>query len=269
MREQIKALFNLSVNDYLEQHLFQNPKYENPKRLNRHEFQSFSQNGEDGIIEEIFTRIGTTNKFFVEFGIGKDGMENNTIQLLLQNWSGAWMEGNPKTEQRVRNCYQREFAANKLRFKNAYITAENVEQLFTDLAVPKEFDFLSLDIDGNDYWVWKALKTYQPRVVCIEYNATFGAKTKWVMSYDPKFIWPGETSYCGASLKSLELLGAEKGYKLVGCNFTGANAFFVRNDCAGNKFLEPYTSETHFEPSRGYLLFKNGKPRVWGKFESI
>jgi len=265
----IRGLHEIAIDDYIQNHLYKNPKYDNPKRLSRHEFQVFSQGREDGLIDEIFKRIEITDKFFVEFGVSKDGLENNSINLLLQGWSGAWIEGYAKAEKRIHARYQDRIVDNKLKFKTSFINAENIESLFQELDVPKNFDFLSIDIDGNDYWVWKALKEYSPRVICIEYNGTFGPSTKWVMKYQPDFVYPGQSSYFGASLKSLERLGNEKGYGLVGCSFLGGNAFFVRNDCLEDKFFKPFTSENHFEPPRYYLTTKRGHPREWGNFESI
>lgn len=267
-RGYMKSLYMLSVDDYIRKHLYENPKYQDPKKLNKYEFQCFSQARDDGIIHEIFKRIGTTNRFFVEFGVGKDGLENNTINLLLQDWSGAWIEGNQKSESRIKSCYQKEFDQNKLKLKISFINAENIETLFQQMNIPEQFDFLSIDIDGNDYWVWKAIEKYQPRVVCIEYNGTFSPDIQWVMSYNPDFVWNG-TSYFGSSLKSFELLGAAKGYKLVGCNFMGNNAFFVKEECVKNHFQEPFTAENHYEPPRYYLNVKRAHPREWGEFERI
>jgi hypothetical protein len=258
----------IAIENYINQLLTHDPKYQHPKKLNRFERQVFSQNGEDGIITEIFKRIQTTNKFFVEFGVSKDGLENNTINLLLNGWQGCWMEAKPKASDQIQKRYRTLIQNRKLTIKTAMINAENIQPLFQELSVPSEFDFLSIDIDSNDYWVWKAIKNYSPRVLAIEYNATLGPDLKWVMKYNPQHTWDG-SSYFGASLKSMELLGQEKGYKLVGCNLTGSNAFFVREDCTKDLFLEPLTSENHYEPPRYHLTHKKGHPRSWGDFENI
>jgi len=156
----------------------------------------------------------------------------------------------------------------KLNIKHAFINAENIEALFEEMAVPKEFDLLSIDIDGNDYWVWRAIAQYHPRVVAIEYNAMFPAHLKYVVKYDSNKVY-AITSYFGASLKSLEILGAKKGYKLVGCNFVGANAFFVRDDLVEDHFLSPFTAEAHYESPKYFLLNKTGHPRDFGRFECV
>ena len=173
-----------------------------------------SQNGEDGVIAALFAAIGTTNRRFVEFGV-EGGVECNVANLLPQGWTGLMMDGagvsnNPLAQVRRER-----------------ITAENINALFAKYDVPSEFDLLSIDIDGNDYWVWKALE-YRPRAVVIEYNAGVPPDLRRVIPYDPRFSWSG-TDYFGASLRALAELGATKGYDLVYCERTGTNAFFARS----------------------------------------
>ena len=165
----------------------------------------------------------------------------------------------------IRRNYESMISANRLNVQSAFITAENIQSLLKAANVPAELDLLSIDIDGNDYWVWKAITDYRPRVVVIEYNATFRYDTEFIQSYDPKRLW-NRTSYYGVSLKSLELLGRSKGYSLVGCNFIGSNAFFVRDDIRGEKFMAPYTAETHYEPPRYWIWRKVGHPRGFWPF---
>lgn len=267
--EEIKPIgqvTHISIDNYISKYLYENPKYQNPKRLNQFEYQVYSQNGEDGIITEIFKRVGTTNKFFVEFGASE--LMNNTTFLLLKEWRGAWIEADPDIVKRIKAKHSSLIRKESLLVKNAAVTAENVETLFKELEVPKEFDLLSIDIDGNDYWVWKAIENYRPRAVIIEYNAKLRQDVKWVMRYKPDCRWRG-TCYQGASLKSLEILGLEKGYNLVGCDFNGVNSFFVRRDLTEDKFLKPYTAENHYEPPRHFLQREIGRPRDLGDFESI
>ncbi len=259
---------NLKIDHYLKEHLSENPKYKNTKRLNLFEFQGYSQNGEDGIIEEIFERIGVTNKFFVEIGAGF-GLENNTTYLLLKDWQGLWVDANTQNTEFTRDKFSKLIRECKLKVRNATITAENIEIILSEEEMPQEIDLLSIDIDGNDYWVWKAINKYNPRVVVIEYNAFFKPPVKWVMKYNPHFNWDHNTMYFNSSLKSLEILGKEKGYHLVGCTFTGVNAFFVRQDLTKDSFFEPFTAENHFEPTRYHLTRKTGFQRWFGEFESI
>ncbi len=257
----------VQTESYLQENLYNNPKYKEQKRLARYEHKGFSQHGEDGIIEEIFHRIGTTSRFFVEFGCGKHGTENNSLLLLLKGWQGIWMECNAVHVKRIKDKFRSLVENKKLAVCPAFVTSENVNEIFTDLNVPKEFDLLSIDIDGNDYWVWQALGEFSPRLVVIEYNAIFPASMKWVMKEDKSYRWDG-SSHFGASLKSMELLGAQKGYKLVGCDFCGVNAFFVRQDLVGDHFLTPFTSENHYEPPRYFLERQAGHPRNFGEFET-
>lgn len=241
--------------------LRQDPRYADPRRLNRHENQVLSQFGEDGIISEIFRRIGETNRQFVEFGVG-DGMENNTAALLLKGWKGAWMEGSPESAATIRKTFSKPISGGQLVLKETFVTRDNIETLFKDLGVPAEPDLLSIDIDGNDYWIWKEIRNYRPRVVVVEYNATFGADIEWVMKHNPDHRFASD-NYFGSSLKAYEKLFTEKGYKLVGCGMAGINAFFVREDLVSeDRFLAPFTSENHYEPPRTYLHVKLGEPRT-------
>jgi hypothetical protein len=238
---------------HLRNTMMSQPKYQDTLRLARFEAKVFSQNGEDGIIAEIFRRIGTINRYFVDFG-SSDGMENNTVFLLKQGWSGLWLDGDPKRIKRASQHFAVEIKAKRLTAGAAFITAENIEKLFSDNGVLNEPDLLSIDIDRNDYYVWKAITRYRPRVVVIEYNAIFSPGMKWVIDYDPNAWWDG-TGIFGASLSALEAIGEEKGYSLVGCTISGVNAFFVRNDILHDKFCKPYTALNHYEPPRYWLTW--------------
>lgn len=261
-------LGELQLETYLQEYLYNHPRYQQPKKLNLSEFKVFSQAGEDGIISEIFNRIGTTNQFFVEFGVG-NGLENNTAYLLIKGWQGFWIEGSENYCKRIKQSFVDLLASGQLRLKNTFVSAENIESLFSEENVPIEMDLLSIDIDGNDYWVWQAIANYRPRVVVIEYNAIYPPESSWVMEYNPSHQWKYD-SYMGSSLKALEKLGNQKGYKLVGCVFSGANAFFVREDLLGDHFCEPYTAENHYEKIRYFLCAQQaGHPRGFGKFKTI
>ncbi len=249
----------IKVNQFLSDHLFSNPKYISSKRLNKFEYQVFSQNGEDGIISEIFNRIGSTNKYFIEFGV-ENGLECNSINLLYKNWSGLWIEGSAKYYKQITARFKDLIDNGHLKVQNEFITAENIESLFGKANTPVEPDLLSIDIDYNDYYVWKAIEKYRPRVVAIEYNSVFRPDTHFVVKYDAARVWD-KTSYYGASLLALQKLGEEKGYCLVGCVFTGNNAFFVRKDLIGELFEAPYTADNHYEPNRDFLLYKAGHPK--------
>ncbi len=249
----------IQIAQFLNNNLYNNPKYSQSKRLNAAEYQVFSQNGEDGIIAEVFNRIGTTNKYFVEFGV-ENGLECNSTNLLYKNWQGLWIEGSSSFYADISNRFKDLIDNGRLTVKNQFINAENIEDIFKSADVPTEPDMLSIDIDYNDYYVWKAITNYNPRVVVIEYNALYRPDTHFVVPYNASRTWDG-SSYFGASLLALQQLADEKGYSLVGCCFVGSNAFFVRKDLVGDNFEATYTAENHYEPIRDYLYFKAGRPR--------
>jgi len=255
------------VNDLLAammyEQAFSTPRFQDPRRLLSHGFKVYSQHDEDGIIEEIFNRIGVTDRFFVEFGVG-DGTENCTTYCLLKGWNGVWIDGSAVCVEHIVKSLDFLISSRRLRARYSFITSENIETLFKELEVPAEFDFLSIDIDRNDYWVWRAIENYRPRVVAIEYNASFRATVACTVPYDPNAIWDSYSNYFGSSLKALELLGAEKGYYLVGCNYTGVTSFFVRADCVGDHFLQPYNSENHYERPRYFTRMPNGHSPKFG-----
>jgi hypothetical protein len=259
----IRGIAGLLTEEYKDREM-QKPRYQDPKQLNRYEHKVFSQNGEDGIIEEILSRIGTENKFFVEFGV-ENGLESNSLFLLLKDFSGCWIEANNANFEFMREKYRQLIGDKRLTIVNGKVTAENIEEIFLKANIPKSFDVLSIDIDGNDYYVWEAIKIYRPRLVVVEYNSRFPASTNIVIKYDPEFCWQ-KTNYFGASLKALEILANKKGYKLVGCDFKGVNAFFVRDDLIADKFVAPYTAETHYQPTRYFLMPYLVYPPDYGAF---
>ena len=240
--------------------LLQQPRYADPRRLAHFEHQVFSQGGEDGIVREIFRRIGETDRVFVELGAG-NGLENNTAFLLMQGWHGHWFEGSAKNVATIRRACANRIADGSLTLADDIVTAENALRLVQERVRAPAFDFLSLDLDRNTYHVWEALGALKARVVAIEYNGQFPADLAWTVDYDAKRWWNG-TIWYGASLKALELLAARLGYVLVGCDIAGVNAFFVRDDLAGDKFCAPFTAENHYEPPRYYLHARIGHPRA-------
>jgi hypothetical protein len=244
----------------------QDPRYADPRSLMRFGYKAFSQNDEDGIIAEIFRRIGVSSRVFFEFGV-EDGSSNNTLNLLLAGWRGYWIEGSPACVASIHKRFAGAVASGQLKAINEFIMKENINQLIAKLGVPSDLDLLSIDIDGNDYWVWKEIASLSPRVVVMEYNSGFRPTHSVTIEYNPSHVWDG-TNYFGASLAALTKLGSEKGYSLVACNYTGANAFFVRNDLLGDHFLGPFTAENHYEPGR-YLRLKAGHPPGVGPYVTI
>jgi hypothetical protein len=244
------------------------PRYADPKRLVRYGFKVYSQCDEDGIIHEIFKRIGTTNRTFVEFGVGS-GIECNSVKLLVEGWRGLWLDGGEHHICQSRTRFKTFVESRHLTALEAFITAENINSLIAQGGVSGEIDLLGIDIDHNDYWVWQAIDVVNPRVVVIEYNATMHPPLSLVVPYEPDRIWDGSNFY-GASLEALVRLGRNKGYQLVGCNFAGSNAFFVRHDLVGDCFLEPATAEEHYEPPRYYFgLLKAGHRPAPGAYVTV
>ena len=235
------------------------PRYRDPRCLNQVSGQVFSQNNEDGILAEIFARIGVGSRTFIEIAAG-EGVENNTRLLLQLGWTGLWIEGGAAEAASIRSNLAGEIAEGKLRFLEARVDAQNVAELVAANG-PAEPDLLSLDIDYNTSHVWAALADLKPRVVCIEYNAHYPAGVDWEIAYRPDGEWAGTTRF-GASLKALERIGRAQGYCLVGCDIFGVNAFFVRADlCDDRRFLAPFTAEQHHEPPRFDWVHMRGHAR--------
>jgi hypothetical protein len=236
--------------------LLASSRYDDPKRLNRHEGQVFSQNGEDGIIAEIFSRIGSTNRIFVEFGAG-DGSENNSAYLLLKGWSGYWFDGDSQNVESIRSKFAHAISEKRLAASTEFFTVESAVSIFEQHRIPDEFDLLSIDIDRNTSWVWRALRAFRPRACVVEYNASIPPQDDWEIPYEAEAMWDG-TLIFGAGLLALEKIGRDLGYSLVACDLSGANAFFVRSDLTANLFSEPFTALHHYEPPRLFL------GRSWG-----
>jgi hypothetical protein len=234
-------------------------RFRDPKRLLLHGAQYWSQNFEDGMVREVFRRIGTTTKTFLEIGVG-DGAENNTTALLSDGWTGWWIEGSNESRAAIQSRLEAmPVLKSRLKLRQAFVSHENISGLLAEIGVPQEVDFFSLDIDLNTYHIWSALKEFRPRVVLVEYNSGIPASQIWIHPYEPDNVWD-ITQAQGASLKAYEILGRKFGYSLVGCDLTGLNALFVRDDLVADKFKEPFTAENHYEPPRHGLSYRLGLP---------
>jgi hypothetical protein len=204
---------------------------ESAKTPHEAEFRVFSQWGEDGIIQFLSRHIPIENKTFVEFGV-QDYLESNTRFLVVKdNWSGLVIDGSAENIGKIRRSeiYWR----HHIRAERAFITRENINDIIGSAGISGDIGLLSIDIDGNDYWVWQAIDVVKPRIVVTEYNSRFGADRAVSVPYDPQFVRSRahySMIYYGASLAALARLGETKGYALVGCNSAGNNAFFVRKD---------------------------------------
>jgi hypothetical protein len=250
--------------------LLSSERNSDPRRLLSFGYRVHSQSDEDGILHEIFRRIGEGHRTFVEIGTG-DGLENNTLFLLIQGWRGSWIEGSLRKVTAAKKNFAAWIAGERLRVEQHFVTVTNADKIARKLAPAPEVDLLSLDIDGNDYYALDAIRSIKPRVIAVEYNAKFPPDVAWVMEYDEQHRWDG-TDYFGSSLKALEILLSSRGYSLVGCNLLGCNAFFVRTDLASSTlFCAPFTAENHYEPPRYFLLaaFDSGFPSGFGAFQIV
>lgn len=233
---------------------------ENANSLNKKEQKIYSQHGEDGIILEIFKRIGTTNRKFFEFGAGDD-YENNTIILLTQGWTGIWVDGSAKHTGRLYSNFKSAVDKKLLNIKAEILTSNNINQFIKDNNVDSELDFLSIDIDGNDYYVWKAMNI-KPRVVCIEFNASFPPSSYFLDKELADGI-RGHVMWFGANIVAMNDLAKEKGYTLVCVDSSGTNLFFVRNDLIKGKFEDAGDLEKLYFPPRYNMHFISGHEKFF------
>jgi len=171
------------------------------------------------IVGAIVAEVGVGDRVFVEFGSGATGKECTTGKLRHDGWTGLWMDG----------------LGDDVLVKKEYVTAENINALLDKHGMPEYPDVLAIDIDGVDWWVWRAVSR-RPRVVVIEYNASCGPEASVTVPYRPDFKWD-RTAYFGASLEALARLGRRKGYTLVWTCRIGVDAFFVRDDLVPGHFV--------------------------------
>ena len=231
------------------------------------EFSVYSQFGDDGIIQYLIKQVDTTNRFFVEFGV-ENYLESNTRFLLENNnWSGLVMDGSKENISFIKK--QTFFWKHDVQAICSFITAENINELLAN--VPSKIGLLHIDIDGNDYWIWKAMNKIEADIVIMEYNSVFGNERAITVPYEPDFVRYKKhhtALYAGVSLAALCDLAEERGYYFVGSNSAGNNAYFVRKEVIGK--LKPLTPkegyvESKFRESRdkaGNLDFLRGSERL-------
>jgi len=220
--------------------------------LHELEFQVFSQFGDDGIIQWLVNKIDIPNKVFVEFGVENYREANTRFLLINNNWSGLVIDGSKENIDYVKNDIIS--WAHDIHAVHSFITKDNINKLLLDFigqGYNRELGILSIDIDGNDYWVWKEINVVNPVIVIAEYNALFGKDKAWTIPYQEDFFRLNAHSsqlYWGTSLKALYILAKEKGYEFIGCNRHGNNAYFIRSDKIGN--LKKVSCEGGFVDSK-------------------
>jgi hypothetical protein len=239
------------------------------KNIQLAEFKVFSQWKDDGIIQFLINYLDIESKTFVEFGV-QDYKEANTRFLLINdNWTGLVMDGSQANMDFVEK--DEIYWKYNLLALTSFVTCENINSILKEHGFDEELGLLHIDIDGNDYWVWKAITVVSPIIVILEYNSIFGQHQPWTIPYQADFYRTNahhSNLYFGSSLLSLCDLASEKGYTFVGSNSNGNNAYFVRNDKI--KSLEPINIEngyvqSQFRESRdinGQLTYINGENRL-------
>ncbi len=223
-------------------------------------FRVFSQFEEDGLLLFIFSVIGMDNKTFVEIG-SDDGINSNSANLYFNfGWTGLFIDGNLRSIKRGRKFYEKyphPWFYNPV-FRHAFVTRENVNELIEEAGFTGEVGLLSIDIDGNDYWIWDAIEVISPRVVIIETHNEFGLNNI-VVPYDPDYYYPGKHPvYHGASPVAMNKLANRKGYRLVAANELGFNFIFIKNGIADKEIPECTVESVLTHPSvvEGYKLFE-------------
>ena len=212
------------------------------------EFQVFSQRGEDGIIQYIISQIEIPHKIFVEFGV-EDYTESNTRFLLINNnWSGLVIDGSKDNIKFIKNDFV--YWKYDLSAYESFITKDNINELIGKYTDCSDIGLLSIDIDGNDYWVWEAITVINPRIIVCEYNSAFGEVNELSIPYQRDFTRTKahySELYFGASLAAFCHLAEKKGYDFIGTPGAGVNAFFVRKDISAP--FKKYGAEDGFHAS--------------------
>jgi len=242
----------------------------------------YAQGTEESILARLMDRIAPSNRHCVDIG-ASDGLRNSNTALLLreQGWQGLLVEGSAYRYEKLQAHYGAAGvgtagtgAAGNVQLRHKQVQPDQIDDLLADAGVPTDFDLLSIDIDGNDYWVWRGLTAFQPRIVVIEYNPYYAPPERWVMCFNPDHAWDGSTYY-GASLASLHHLGKAKGYELVCCDDMGNNAFFVRQDLYPLLGIADNSPALLFRPAMyklryvGQNTFLTGHPYRYGPYEAI
>jgi hypothetical protein len=220
--------------------------------LNKNASHVFSQLDEDGIISKILFRIKETlptKPTFLEIGVG-DGTENNTLNLIANKWQGLWI-GNQELISNVSK-------SSKILYLKEWVTQENVLSLIENTKY-KDFDLISLDIDGNDFYIWEQLLSkYNPKVIVAEYNGKFDSETKWVMSYSASSTW-NQDWYFGASFLAFTELFLKFNYRVVACSLNGNNMFLVKSSFVEEFSDIPSDINLIYQPAL-HMLFKSKRP---------
>jgi hypothetical protein len=219
------------------------------KNIHLAEFKIFSQFGDDGIIQFLVNYLDIDTHTFIEFGV-ENYKESNTRFLLINcNWKGLIMDGSKVNVDQIKN--EEIYWKYDVTAVPVFITRENINEIIESHNFNGEIGLLHIDIDGNDYWIWKEIKNISPIIVVIEYNSVLGDEEAWTIDYDPDFYRTKahfSNLYFGSSLLALCDLAEIKGYYFIGCNSNGNNAYFIRKDKISN--LTSLTAKQGFISSK-------------------
>lgn len=198
------------------------------------EFRVHSQFGEDGIIQWLNHRVPIEHDVFVEFGVENYSESNTRFLLEHDNWRGLVIDGGSEHLGFLRRSGLE--WRHWIDARTAFIDRDNVNRVIQETGIEGDIGLLSIDIDGNDYWVLEAVDVVSPRILIVEYNSVFGPDAEVTVPYDPEFVRGRKhpsNLYWGASLPAVDRAARAKGYVLVGGNRAGNNAFWVRRDVVG------------------------------------
>lgn len=186
-------------------------KYKSYKNIQDYEFQVFSQFGDDGIIQFLLNNIEVYNKQFVEFGVENYEEANTRFLLECFNWKGLVIDSDISHTKHIES--QNYYWRNQLNISSDFITKKNINLILQKNNAIGDIGILSIDIDGNDYWIWEEINIINPSIVIIEYNARFGDKESVTIPYredfDRKKSKEGNIYY-GASISALSKLAKKK-----------------------------------------------------------
>lgn len=237
--------------------------------LDEVDFQVFSQRGEDGVIQYIINKIEIPNRIFVEFGVETYTESNTRFLLINNNWSGLVIDGSQDNIDFIKKDFI--YWKYDITAVESFITKENINQLINNYTKVEDIGLLSIDIDGNDYWIWETINVIKPRIIVAEYNSAFGPTRKLTVPYKSDFVRGQEhfsELFFGASLAALCHMAEIKGYDFIGTTTAGVNAYFVRKDLSGP--FKKFTAQSGYNQSqnrdsrneKGELLFLRHDQRL-------
>ena len=218
------------------------------------QFRVFSQWGEDGLLQYLVSNVKFCNNKFIEFGV-EDYYESNTRFLLSNNnWSGLIIDGDLENINKIKK--DPIYWSSNLKAVNQFITKDNIDEIIKSNGFAGNIGILSIDIDGNDFWIFKAIDVVKPDLIIIEYNSIFGCDFPLSVPYDENFVRLKKhysNIYYGASIRALNDLAVQKGYSLIASNDAGNNLFFLRKEILGD--IKPLSVEKAFKKS----IFRESK----------